>query len=143
MLMNKTCFEINKSLAENSLCELHYHYGYSIQITAGTFRNSGLACGVSLFRCGCGCWRCSRYQQIYTTSRGMQSSADRSRLSLHASCWYPNTGQGSGCFLCSQPTPAPSRAIRICSGSLTPSRQNHCHDHTLKLPDTGLTNFPS
>lgn len=54
MLMNKTFFEINKSLAENSLCEFHYCYDYSIQITTVTFRNLGLVCTLSPFRYRCG-----------------------------------------------------------------------------------------
>ena len=50
MLMNKTSFKSNKSLAENSLCELHYCYDYSIQITTVTVHNSELVCTLSLFR---------------------------------------------------------------------------------------------
>lgn len=144
MLMNKTFFEINKSLAENSLCELRYCYC--------TFHNSGLVCTVSLFRYSCSCWRCSSYQQnLNHLLEGCTTLFIWAASPITLLAGTPTLARGAGVSC------APSQlrwdhrlcieklttAIRICSGSLTSSRQNDCHVHTLKLPDTKLINFPS
>lgn len=128
MLMNKTFFEINKSSAESSLCELHHCYDYSIQVTPVTFPHSGLVCTLSLLRYSC------------TSRDPAGDAADTSRISpwrdaelcgselpLPSRCWHPDAGRGRGCSLAE---PARLRneklttASRICLGSL----------HTKRLP---------